>query len=203
MTTYINLKAVVFTEAQILAVAKKRYRDVFHGDDVKNALTDAIVNGQTLEQAARALVTLYVQTDGHEKNLILTPEELVERKHKTDCIGIVKAIISAMRAGNGANENQLKTVVRYQINLRKLNVDPLFVGSTIVSRLIEQNLSLFVWENNVRVWRLVHKPRSRQNIFLVDQLTDDELMTYCPELLTVQREFIQRPAPRLEPLEEF
>lgn len=200
---YINLKATTFTAAQLIEVAKKRYRDVFHEIDVNDTLADAVKFSKTLEEAANALVDLYVLTDGHEQNMILTHEELQERKHKTDKIGLVKAIILAMRKDAGATELELKTTVRYQISMRKLKVDPLGIGSEIVSALVEQELAYTAQGATGTVWKLVKKPRSRPGNFLADVLTDEQLIALSPELLVAPREFPRRHVPRLETAEEF
>ncbi len=180
---YLNFNATVFTIEELKAAVKKRYREFVHEDDLNGAHSDAIKAQQTLKQASEELVNLYVQTDGHERNLILTPEELSARKERSDKLGIVKAIFSALRKDNGAAEQDIKTAVRYQVTLRKLNIDSIALGSRIIGTLCG-DLKLVFFEdsrNSPRIWKLAKKPHARSGVFLVDKLSDDDIIAICPE----------------------
>ena len=199
---YLNFNATKFTKVELKAAVKKRYSDEIHDDDLTAGLEDAITAQQTLGQAADAIVKLYVETDGHERNLILTPEELAIRKEKGDKIGIVKAIIAAMRKAEGATENDLKVAVRYQVTLRKLKAEPNALGSHIVSTLCsELGFAVMLESRTSTVWKLAKKPHARN--FPVDKLTDDELMALCPDFKMFIQQDYHRRAQRQEATEEY
>jgi hypothetical protein len=195
----INPKATVFTLEQLKATVKKRYRDEIHEDDIAGAFNDAQEKKQTLLEASEELVALYVKTDGHERNLILTVEELAARKLTQDKLGIVKSIISAMGKDQGATEADLKVAVRMQVTLRKLHLDSITLGSTIVELLVRENLA-FVEQQNHRTpmrWFLAKTPRAKVATAL--KLKDTEIEALCPDFNNfIIYERSRRPAPQTE-----
>lgn len=181
---HINLKATTFTIQQLEAAVKKRYRESIHPDDLKNAFDDAVKVEQTLGVAVDDLVKLYVDTDGHEKNLILTPEELAARKNKSDKEGILKSIISAVSKPNGASVQDLKTAIRTQATLRKLQINTDTYGSDLVATLCEQGLVSYKaaeWQfgkmKSPESWHIIKAPRARTAAF--DKLTKEQQLELC------------------------
>ena len=178
-STFINLQTTKFSIADLTAAIKKRYRDEVHAEDIKGAHSDAVRDGQTLGQAVEDLVKLYVQTDGHEKNLILTEQELNERRTKANKYGIVKAIILAIRSEKGATISDLKTTVRLQATMRKLQINSDALGSHIVGTLCDEGLVVHnpPTRTTPENWKLFKAPRARS--YRVDKLTDEQITKLC------------------------
>lgn len=180
-STFINPQATKFSIADLTVAVKKRYRDEVHPDDVQGAHADAVRIGQTLGQAVEELVKLYIKTDGHEKNLILTEQEINDRKTKANKVGIVKSIIAAVRKDKGASVSDLKTTVRLQATMRKLTINSDLLGSNIVSNLCDEGSVIYTPGNRTTPdnWKLFKAPRART--FAIDKLTDEQLATFCPD----------------------
>ncbi len=187
MTPYIDLNTKKFDIAVFKTALKKRYRDEFDPTDVQGAFDDAIAKEQTLGEAVKELVDLYVKTDGHDRNLILTAEELVARKDRNDKLGILKAVINAVSKPNGASEADIKLAVRTQMTMRKLQTDPINYGSHLVSTLCEKGLVTFtaaVYEygklKKPANWTIFKAPRARSTAF--EKLSDQDKFELCPAL---------------------
>lgn len=180
-STFINPQATKFSIADLTAAVKKRYRDEVHPDDIQGAHADALRIGQNLGQAVEELVKLYIKTDGHDKNLILTEQELNDRKTKANKTGIVKSIIAVIRKEKGASVSDLKTTVRLQATMRKLIINSDLLGSDIVSTLCEEEFVVYTPGNRASPdnWKLHKAPRARS--FAIDKLTDDQLAALCPD----------------------
>lgn len=182
---FINPNATKFTIQEFTAALKKRYRDEIDQQDIIGAYADAQEKQQQLGEAVKELVDLYVRTDGHERNLILTPEELAARKERSDKEGILKSIISAVSKPGGAGVNELKTAVRTQVTLRKLQINGDTYGSDLVAKLCEQNLVTYIaaeWQYGKlkapENWHIFKAPRARSTAF--DKLTKEQQLELCP-----------------------
>lgn len=182
---FINPNATKFTIQEFTAALKKRYRDEFDQQDIQGAFNDAMEKGQQLGAAVKELVDLYVKTDGHDRNLILTAEELAIRKTNSDKEGILKSIIAAVSKPDGATVSDLKTAVRTQATLRKLQLNTDLYGSDLVAILCEQNLVTFKpaeWQygklKSPDSWLIAKVPRARLTTF--EKLTKEQQLELCP-----------------------
>lgn len=178
---FINLSATSFTSEQLVMAAKKRYRDVLHETDVADAMKDAKKKSQTLGQAVEEIVALYVSTDGHDRNLIKTQEELKKERDDGAKIGVIKALLATMR-DKQAVEADLKFAVRMQINLRKLKLNEVAYGSDIVSKLVEEGYVLYNYSKTGPTWTLAPAANKRKKAYQIDKLTDKDLIELCPDL---------------------
>lgn len=182
---FINPNATKFTIQEFGVALKKRYRDEIDPQDIEGAYKDAQEKQQSLAEAVKELVDLYVRTDGHERHLILTAEELATRKTNSDKEGILKSIISAVSKPNGASVQDLKIAVRTQATLRKLQINTDAYGSDLVAALCEQNLVTYKpaeWQygklKTPECWYIFKAPRARSTAF--EKLTTQQQLELCP-----------------------
>ena len=203
---FINPNATKFTIKEFTAALKKRYRDEIDEQDIQSAYKDAQENQQQLGAAVKELVDLYVRTDGHDRNLILTAEELATRKTISDKEGILKSIISAVSKPNGASVNDLKVAVRTQATLRKLTLDSDAYGSDLVAKLCEQELVIYKpadWQfgklKAPESWHIFKAPRARTTAF--EKLSKEQQIELCPSF-EAYRPQEHRPRPHYKEREQ-
>lgn len=196
MSIYIDPNSTKYDIETFKAALKKRYKDEFDPSDVQGAFADAKEKNQTLGEAVKELVDLYVQTDGHDRNLILTQAEIDQRKVRDNKLGVFRAIAGVLHANEPATAERLITATRMQVTMRKLTIVPRDYSSGIMSALHEANLIQFNpadhRRNIAESWSPIKQPRAK--LSLIQKLTDDEILQLCPDFsLYVPREEFRRP----------
>lgn len=116
----IKPKTNAFTREDLMAACKKRYNGSICVD-----LMDEALRAATLKEAVDILVSDTIYHDGHDRNLILTQEELKARRIRMNIIGVLRAMISTLKKGK-VSQKSIEFAITAQMAMRKLkcyNVD--------------------------------------------------------------------------------
>jgi hypothetical protein len=123
---------VGFTKEEVLEAAKKRYRTEVCIDQMDDAM-----KRPTLKEAVDVIIADSIYWDGHDRNVILTQEELKARQQRSDAEGVITALVKVLEKG-GADELTLKKAVRDQVAMRRMKVNADHLSSSIVRVLTDR-----------------------------------------------------------------
>lgn len=140
------------TFERIVEMMKKRYR----GTIIVSAV-DAHLKEATIKEAFDKILAQHVRLDGHERNIILTPEELVVRQRNDNIKGVVGAIATVLK-GSGDHRDMIAAVSR-QVAMRKMrNVYSASVlAESIIRKLKDEKIiALKLHTNTKTVWTLAN-----------------------------------------------
>lgn len=113
-----------FTEDQLIEALDKRYRNE---PQVEAEVFDQALAMEKLQDAVEFLKNYLVKRDGHERDVILTQEELKTRAVNMNIIGILNGAINVLKKGS-ATQKSIEQALSIQAGLRRLkmyNVDKL------------------------------------------------------------------------------
>lgn len=188
MNIFIDPNSTKFNVDTFKAALRKRYSEAFDPADVQGAFNDAIEKKQTLGDAVKELVDLYVQTDGHERFLILTPAEIAHRKDMDNRLGILRSIEVLLKKPHGCTAEEIVNAVRMQLTLRKFinycagDYCYDFMHLLISSQVVVEIAAVYQYGKMVTPITYIAAKAPRARLTALDKLTQEQRYALCPDI---------------------